>query len=343
MARKTRLVQQALVVIGLCFCTWIGGPQAAAAAPLKIRISYTVPGLELISLLQQKTDILKHYGKSYTVELIRFRGTSPMITAFAAKQLDLGNLAYSSFAIAVLNARLDLQILAEDLKSGVPGHFADKWAVLESSNIRTVADLRGKTIGINAFGTAVDLALRVMMKKHGMVDKKDYRIVEVAFPHQEAMLREGKIDAACLVQPFWTIASSKGGIRPVFDVNQAMGPTQLVFLVGRTAFLRQHRTVVQDFFEDFLTFWRWMLDPANREEAMQLAASFTKRPVAAFASWFLTPDDYYRDPDGLVDPDMLQSNVDKLYEMGFIKQRLDIRQYLDLSFIRQAKQRLSGQ
>jgi ABC-type nitrate/sulfonate/bicarbonate transport system substrate-binding protein len=37
-----------------------------------------------------------------------------------------------------------------------------------------VAGLRGKTIGINAFGTAVELALRVMMKQHGMVDKEDY-------------------------------------------------------------------------------------------------------------------------------------------------------------------------
>jgi hypothetical protein len=31
-------------------------------------------------------------------------------------------------------------------------------------------------------GTTVNLALRVMMKKHALVDKKDYRIVEVAFP-----------------------------------------------------------------------------------------------------------------------------------------------------------------
>jgi NitT/TauT family transport system substrate-binding protein len=317
-------------------------PPANAAGPVKIRISYTVPGLELLSMFADKTDILKHYGHSYTVELTRFQGTSPMITAFAAKELDLGNLAYSSFALAVLNAGLDVKILAEDLKSGLPGFFADTWAVLDSSEVKTVADLRGKTIGINAFGTAVDLALRVMMKQHGMVDKKDYQIVEVAFPHQEAMLREGKIHAACLVQPFWSMASAKGGVRRIFDVGDALGPTQLVFLAGRTEFLTAHPQAVQDFFEDFLRFWQWMLAPANREAAVQLTATFTKRPVEAY-DWLLTPQDYYRDPDGLVDAAMLQRNVDQLYDTGFIKQRLDLGKYVDLSYVRQAKQRLAGQ
>jgi len=189
----------------------------------------------------------------------------------------------------------------------------------------------------------VDLALRVMMKKHGMVDKKDYQIIEVAFPHQETMLREGKIHAACLVQPFWSIAHAKGGVRPIFNVRDAMGPTQLVFLAGRTEFLTAHPQAVQDFFDDFLRFWQWMLDPANRDAAVQLAAAFTKRPVEAFADWLLTPHDYYRDPDGLVDAAMLQRNVDVLHETGFIKQRLDIHQYLDLSYMRQAKQRLARQ
>lgn len=341
MPRSTRLVCRMWVVLALLVLVTGGSEHAVSAAePVKIRISYTVPGLELLSMFADKTDILKHYGKSYTVELLRFRGTSPMITAFAAKQLELGNLAYSSFAIAVQNAGLDLKILAEDLKSGVPGYYADKWAVLETSSIKTVTDLRGKTIAINAFGTAVDLALRVMMKKHGMVDKKDYQIVEVAFPHQEATLREGKIDAACLVQPFWAIAHAKGGVRALFDVHDAMGPAQLVFLAGRSDFLAEHPQVVQDFFEDYFIFWRWMLDPNNREAAIQLAATFTKRPVEAFAGWLLTKNDYYRDPDGLVDAAMLQKNIDTLHNMEFIKKPLKVDQYLDLSYVQKAKQRL---
>ncbi len=59
------------------------GP-SADAEPVKIRIGWsTMPG-HLIPVLYSKPDILRHYGKSYTVEPIRFRGSSPQITAMAA-------------------------------------------------------------------------------------------------------------------------------------------------------------------------------------------------------------------------------------------------------------------
>jgi hypothetical protein len=44
--------------------------------------------------------VMRHYGRSYTVETVRFQGTPPMITALAAGELDIADLAYSSFALA---------------------------------------------------------------------------------------------------------------------------------------------------------------------------------------------------------------------------------------------------
>jgi sulfonate transport system substrate-binding protein len=215
--------------------------------------------------------------------------------------------------------------------------------VLDTSEIKTVADLRGKRKCINTFGTAADLALRALMKKRGMVDKKDSQIVEISSAHREAMLRAGRIHAAYLAQPFWSIAHAKGGVRPIFDLHDLLGATQLMFLAGRTEFLTAHPEAVQDFFEDFLRFWRWTLDPGTRTAVVQLAAAFTKQPVEVFADWLLTRNDYYRDPDALIDTAMLQRNVDLLYDTGFVQRRLDIGKYLDLSYVRQAKQHLDAQ
>jgi ABC-type nitrate/sulfonate/bicarbonate transport system substrate-binding protein len=94
-----------------------------------------------------------------------------------------------SGALAVLGAGLEVKILAADRKSGVPGLVTDTWGVLDTLEVKTVSDLRGKTISINALGTAVDLALQVMMKQHGMVDKPDYQIVQVVFPRVDEMKR----------------------------------------------------------------------------------------------------------------------------------------------------------
>src|SRR4029077_1584000 len=52
----------------------------------------------------------------------------------------------------------------------------------ERSPITSTQDLKGKKVGINAFGSAVDLALRVKLKKDGIDPRKDLTIVEVAFP-----------------------------------------------------------------------------------------------------------------------------------------------------------------
>src|ERR1700719_2356585 len=82
------------------------GP-AAADEPLNIRIGWsTMPG-HMIPVLYSKPEILKYYGKSYTVEPILFRGSTPQLTAMAAGETDMGAFAPLALALAVQKAHLD--------------------------------------------------------------------------------------------------------------------------------------------------------------------------------------------------------------------------------------------
>ncbi len=75
MARITGAIAFAAALAALTFTT--AAPDVAKADPVKIRIGWsTMPG-HMIPVLYSKPEILKHYGKSYTVEPIRFRGSSP--------------------------------------------------------------------------------------------------------------------------------------------------------------------------------------------------------------------------------------------------------------------------
>ena len=86
---------------------------AALAEPVKIRIGWsTMPG-HMIPVLYSKPEILKHYGKSYTVEPILFRGSSPQITALAAGEIDMAAFAALPLVLAVTNARLDVKVAAD--------------------------------------------------------------------------------------------------------------------------------------------------------------------------------------------------------------------------------------
>jgi NitT/TauT family transport system substrate-binding protein len=52
-----------------------------------------------------------------------------------------------------------------------------------------------------------------------------------------------------------------------------------------------------------------------------MTARFVKRPPALFADWLFTNRDFYRDLDGKPDLKVIQDSIDKVRELGFIKER----------------------
>jgi NitT/TauT family transport system substrate-binding protein len=97
---------------------------------------------------------------------------------------------------------------------------------------------------------------------------------------------------------------------------------------------------VVDFFEDHLRFRRWIMDPANRDQALKIVADLTKRPVSAYEAWAFTKKAYYYDPDGLSDTKLLQKNIDDLKETGILPATVDVEKYTDMSLVQDAKKRL---
>ena len=58
-----------------------------------------------------------------------------------------------------------LSIISDNYQDGHAGYATNTFFVLQDSPIKTVADLKGKKVGINAFGSAVDLVLRVVLEE----------------------------------------------------------------------------------------------------------------------------------------------------------------------------------
>src|SRR5262249_15300919 len=77
---------------------------AHAADPVKIRVSYVVAPSDWAPLLPEKPELLKHNGKSYTLEVVRVNGTPALVQAMAANEIEVGNHSYSSLGIAIQNA-----------------------------------------------------------------------------------------------------------------------------------------------------------------------------------------------------------------------------------------------
>src|SRR5471032_2971451 len=172
-----------LALASVCVLGLFVGSGANSAEPVKIRMGWVAPVANWGSIVLEKKDLAQHMGKTYTLESIRYQGTPQMITAIANNELEVSNLAYSSLAIAIENAGLDdIRVIADEFQDGVPGYFSQQYYVRKDSGINKVEDLKGKVIGTNGAGRAVELAIRAMLHKHGIEDKRDYTMLEGPLP-----------------------------------------------------------------------------------------------------------------------------------------------------------------
>jgi sulfonate transport system substrate-binding protein len=325
-----------LAIAGLCAGLLAG---SANAAPLKITEGWVAPG-NWASIWLQKKDLAKHYGKSYVLVPEHFQGTPPMITALANNQVDIANLAYSTLGIAIENAGLkDLRIISDEFQDGVDDTFSEEFMVLKNSPIHKVEDLKGKVVATNAEGSAVDVSMKAMLRKHGLLPNRDYTEVEAPFPAMRAMLAEKKVALIPAVPPFaYDPALLKIG-RVLFTQKQAIGITDMIVWVARKPFIDKNRAALVDFYEDTLRIVHWYLDPKNHDAAMKIIGNLVHRPPQMF-SYVFTKRDNYHNPNLMPDLAALQKNVDLTADLGFSNSKFNVDKYADLSIIKEAAARL---
>ena len=308
---------------------FVAGP-ARAQTPTKIRIGTHI-SISAHLFMQKKPEILKNYGKSYDVEWVRFSGSGDAMPALVAGKLD-GCLATPfPMANAINQSRVPVTIVHQLLSFGFDGYYDDYAVVRADSGINKVADLKGKVFGVNAIGGTVEQGVRIIAKKNGLNPDSDLTIVEARPPFLAGMVRDNKIQAAVLFQPFYEEAAAKGDLKVLYRASDIYGgPTDYVFMAFEDKFLKANAKAVRDYIEDYLIAVNWALD--NRAEAVKIYAEQWKLPVPVVDSYLLTKKDYLVRRDGKVAARDIQRVADALASNGFI-QPLDVSKVLDLSYL----------
>jgi sulfonate transport system substrate-binding protein len=324
---------RALKRIVLLFCALLWA-QNTNAEPVKIRIGWVLPTGNVETLLLDGPGVAKHRGISYDYEPVHFGSTPEMIPALATGDLDIATLANTTAAIAIANAQMsDLRIIASELRDGYEDYFSSNCMVLNDSPIHTVADLKGKIIGANSRGGAMDLTRLILLRNAGLDVNKDVTIVEVKMPNMKVALFEHKIDMGEFSVPFVYDPDVQRSARTIFRQKDAYGAVDFVVWAARTPFLEKNRAAVVDFMEDALRGVAFLTNPANHATVVGMAATFTKQPASAFNDWLYTHKDYYRVRDLVPDLGPLQHTFDIQAELGYVKARVDAKAVTDLSFL----------
>jgi ABC-type nitrate/sulfonate/bicarbonate transport system substrate-binding protein len=320
-------------------------PGSLRADPLKIRIGWAqAPGhlAPLIAELQRRhPEVFRHFGESYVAEPIRFQGSTPQITAMAVGELEVAAFGSTALALAVTNAHLDVRVVADVIQDGVAGHFSQPYMVLKDGPIRAIEDIKGHRIATNAIGSASDAAMRIVLHRHGVLDA-DITSVETNFANMPAMIEDGKVDLIALLPQFAPRIEASGKYRALFHINDAFGNMQTVHWAMRADFIAAHRAAVVDFLEDHIRALRWFLDPANRADALAIAAEVTKLPAENLAYCF-GQGDWYRSPDAKPEVKAIQIEIDESAKLGIIPRAIQLEPtYVDLSLVADAKRRIDG-
>jgi len=313
---------------------------AVQADPLKIRIGWIAMPGSRAGYLTEKPELLHHHGQSYTVDAIHFSSTPAQLTALAAGELDIAQLAFSSFGAAIENAHLDdVRLIADELEDGAPGYSTTHFTVLKESAIARIEDLKGKVVATNGIGTGLDIALRYILRHHQLEEKRDYTDVEVNFPNMKSALAERKVDLVSAVLPFMYDPELVKIGRTLFEQGAEIGPSELLMWAARTGYVEKNRAALVDLMEDVLRMQRWYFDPANHQAAIAIVAKLTKQPPEAL-DWVFTKRDFYRNPNGRPDLPAIVANLRMEKELGYLKTDIDVPKYADLSIVDEAAMRL---
>jgi sulfonate transport system substrate-binding protein len=334
---STRRLLLAVPIAVLLFTAWAASP---ACAQVPIRTGWINTPSGLMPIMFKKDGIASHLGKSYSFETTRYTASTVALTALANNELDIAVLGFPAIGFAVENAGMeDLKVIADESPDGVDDYYSVQFFVRNDGPTR-IEDLKGKVLATNGQGSSVDIAMRRILRKHGLEYPRDYTIVEAPLPAQKALLAENKADLIISLPPFAYDPELLKFARPLFTMKDSMGVSELAVWGARGEVIAKKRPAMVDFLEDYIRAIRWFTDPANRQNAIDIAASFTRIPASQFEDWLFTKKDQYRDPNARPDVAALQKNLDVTRELGFLKRNIDLKNHVDLSMLDEAAARL---
>jgi NitT/TauT family transport system substrate-binding protein len=104
---------------------------------------------------------------------------------------------------------LPVEIISQGVLAGKTEEEA--WAdllVLKDGPVKEPQDLEGKTIAVNTLKNICEVTIKASLEEEG-VDVDALEFAEVPFPDMNAALEAGRVDGACVVEPF--VSQGKAG------------------------------------------------------------------------------------------------------------------------------------
>lgn len=220
-----------------------GTARPATPAPLvqaTLSVSHPTGGAHLPLFYGRDKGIFAKYGLTMTLNPLG--GGAPAMAALISGQTQIADITGSE-VVSATAAGADLVVIGV-LTPVYP------YVLMSNTDIKTTADLKGKTIVIKAVGDATDIATRLSLQKLGLVPDVDVTILAVNVDNARLAVLVAKQACCTPGQPRDQIAMIKqGGFKVLYDLASLGLLNSQGALVLKRDFFDKNPQVVQQFMD----------------------------------------------------------------------------------------------
>jgi len=216
--------------------------------------------------------------------------------------------------------------------------------VVARSEIKSGADLKGKTVGVDSLTGGTTLMLREVFEKAYKLSDKDYKLLVVGTsPDRYAALKGGSVHVTFMGPPF-NLRARREGFTKLTTFHEHLGPIQFVVQFGNEDYIKSNRSDVIAFIKGMAEATRWLYDAKNKEEALAIYIKILKSTrEAAEADYRFMIEEFKPFPvDGAVNKQAIEKTFDLRIKAGKYegKKAPSYVSYVDTSLVEEAKRQL---
>lgn len=206
-------------------------------------------------------------------EGLKLEFTATPSSVYQAEQLAAGtfDIAFTAFdnVVAYSEGQGAAKIEGDPGFCVIAGATQLELAFIVAPDVATFADLKGRSIALDAVNTGFAFVLYDMLEKHG-IDPKTYPFAAVgATPQRWQSVKAGEHVGTLTIEPFTAMAGNEG-FKPLARSTDIYDAYQGGIIASRRDWVQANPDTVKAFIRAYLAGLEWTLDPANREAAEKL-------------------------------------------------------------------------
>src|SRR5512134_1305015 len=179
-------LRRTILLILFCAVTWANQPQPVYAQKLeKLIIGYPAPVASLgIIEVMRRAGLFKKNGLD--VDLVFIQGSPILTTAMVSGQVPMSFLGGAALVAAAVGGAVTVY-----LACGINTFY---WRFFTRPEIKSIPDLKGKTLGVTTIGSQEDSVVRYILSERGLIAGRDFSMIAVGgAPTRLAALSKGVI------------------------------------------------------------------------------------------------------------------------------------------------------